>query len=111
LSHVAVPVVSFLARPGAEPEPVAAVLLRGGPARRRGGRRGRPKPSFCPCPGWPLPLLPLDGLDIEEGSRLQGLKQVAIAGVALYVVTEAEGNASAGAALHGGMATANTSLR
>lgn len=59
----------------------------------------------------PLAALPPDGVDVEEGRRLQGLTQVAIAGVALYVVTEAEGGASAGAALHGGMATANTSLK
>lgn len=82
------------------------------PAAEAASAASQPEAVVLPVPRVAaLPLLPLDGLDIEEGSRLHGLKLVAIAGVALYVVTEAEGGASAGAALHGGMATANTSLK
>lgn len=66
---------------------------------------GASVPAAAPVP------LPADGLDIEHGDRLQGLKKVAIAGLALYVISESEAGASAGAAGHGSMAVVNASMK
>lgn len=53
-----------------------------------------------------------DGLDLEQAERLQGLSRVALAGVALYVITEADAGASAGAAYRGStMAVVNSSIK
>ncbi|MBI5268968.1 MAG: hypothetical protein HY856_04755 [Burkholderiales bacterium] len=62
--------------------------------------------------GLPPPApLGADDLDIEHGDRLKGLKKVALAGVALYVITEADGGAVSGAALHGGMSHVHASMK
>lgn len=66
-------------------------------------------PPVAPVP--PLAVA-ADGLDVEQGERLQGLQRVALAGVALYVITEADGGASAGAAHRGStMAVVSSSIK
>jgi hypothetical protein len=53
-----------------------------------------------------------DGLDLENADRLKGLKSVVLAGVALYVITEASGSANAGAVFRDrSMAYVSTSLK
>ena len=53
-----------------------------------------------------------DGLDIENEERLKGLKKVALAGLALYVVTESSGAATSGVAFRDrSMAYVNSSLK
>lgn len=51
-----------------------------------------------------------EALDLERPERLRGLKQVALAGVAVYVITEHDGSATSGAALRGGLAYVNSSM-
>lgn len=72
---------------------VAAALLFAGatPAHADDGA-GRPEAAAA------APRLASDDLDLENADALRGLKAVALAGVAVYVVTEASGGASAGAA-------------
>jgi hypothetical protein len=52
-----------------------------------------------------------DGLDLENADALKGLGKVALAGVAVYVMTESSGAATAGAAYRGSMAYVNSSLK
>ena len=56
--------------------------------------------------------VPADGLDLENADALKGVRKLALAGVALYVMTESSGGASAGAAFADrSMAVVNTSLK
>lgn len=56
--------------------------------------------------------VPADGLDIENGDALKGVRKVALAGVSLYVMTESSGAATAGAAFRDrSMAYVNSSLK
>lgn len=50
-------------------------------------------------------------LDIEEAERLKGLKRLAIAGFALYVITEDSGGVTSGSAGHGSMASVHSSVK
>lgn len=50
-------------------------------------------------------------LDIEEAARLKELKRVAIAGFALYVITEDSGGITSGSAGHGSMASVHSSVK
>jgi hypothetical protein len=60
----------------------------------------------------PLPPLAADGLDIEKEDRLQGLKKVALAGVAVYVMTEDSGGVTSGTAFQGySMASVSASVK
>ncbi len=55
--------------------------------------------------------VPADGLDLENADTLKGVGKVALAGVAVYVMTESSGAATAGAAYRGSMAYVNSSLK
>lgn len=57
------------------------------------------------------PALGEADLDVEQAARLKGLRKVALAGMALYVMTEDSGGATAGAALRGGMAYVNSAMK
>lgn len=95
----------------------AVALLLALAVGRAPAQPAQPAPLAAEAPASAPAVLPVpeplaaDGLDIEQTDRLRGLKKVALAGVAVYVVTEAEGGASAGAAMHGGMSVAHTSLK
>lgn len=59
-----------------------------------------------------LPRLGAEDLDIEDGAALRGLKRVALAGVAVYVVNEASAGGSAGAVYRDRtLASVSTSLK
>jgi hypothetical protein len=64
----------------------------------------------APAAASPVVLGP-EALDVEKPDRLKGLKRVALASVAVYVLTESSGGASAGAAGHGSIAVVNASLK
>lgn len=50
-------------------------------------------------------------LDLEHEDRLKGLKKVAIAGLALYVITEDSGGITSGTAFHGSMGNVSSSVK
>ena len=50
-------------------------------------------------------------LDLEQAERLKGLKKVAIAGFALYVITEDAGGITSGTAFHGSMASVHSTVK
>lgn len=50
-------------------------------------------------------------LDLEHPARLQGLKKVALAGLALYVITEDSGGITSGTAFHGSMASVHSTVK
>ena len=58
----------------------------------------------------PAAAEPLE-LDLEHPSRLQGLKKVAIAGYAVYVITEDSGGITSGTAFHGSMASVHGTVK
>jgi hypothetical protein len=77
-----------------------------------------PASAAASAPALPVPsdikpvTLASDDLDIEDGAALRGLKRVALAGVAVYVVNEASAGGSAGAVYRDRtMASVNTSLK
>ena len=92
-------VMSLPALSQQEPPPPAASAPAAAPA--------------LPVPGDVKPVtLAADDLDIEDGAALRGLKRVALAGVAVYVVNEASAGGSAGAVYRDRtMASVNTSLK
>lgn len=56
--------------------------------------------------------VPADGLDLENADALKGVRKLVLAGVALYVITESSGGATAGVAFRDrSMASVNTSLK
>lgn len=50
-------------------------------------------------------------LDVEQADHLKGLKKVAIAGFALYVITEDSGGVTSGTAFHGSMASVHSAVK
>ena len=102
-------------------QPLAAVCLalaalpalaqQDTPASAASAPASAPAPLQLPTDVKPVSLNAED-LDIEDGAALRGLKKVALAGVAVYVVNEASAGGSAGAVYRDRtMASVNTSLK
>ena len=96
-----------------------AALCTGLSAPAWGQSQANPAPEPPPAtegmqpPAQVAPVsVPADGLDLENADALRGVRKVALAGVALYVMTESSGAATSGAAFRDrSMAYVNSSLK
>lgn len=85
------------------------------PTRAQEAAASAPGPgtaSMATLPEVKAPNLGAEDLDIEDGAALRGLKRVVLAGVTVYVISEASAGGSAGAVYRDrSMASVNTSLK
>lgn len=108
---IAATLIAALALPGAAhaqaPEPAASA-----PADAAASAPAGPAIDLTP-PAQVAPVsVAADGLDLENGDTLKGVSKVALAGVALYVMTASSGAATSGAAFRDrSMAYVNSSLK